>query len=41
MTTLFMLILLVAVFGAGRLFQWVRDALGVLNPGGRHSEDRR
>jgi hypothetical protein len=40
-TTLLVLILLVAVFAAGRLFQWVRDARGMLNPGGRHSEDRR
>lgn len=41
MTTLLILIVLVAVFGAGRLFQWVRDAKGVLNPGGWHGEDRR
>jgi hypothetical protein len=38
-TTLFVLLLLVAVFGAGRLFQWVRDAQGVLHPGGRHCKD--
>ena len=41
MTTLLILILLVAVFGAGRLFQWVRDAKGVLRPQDRHGEDRR
>jgi hypothetical protein len=40
-TTVFILLLLVAAFVAGRLFQWVRDAQGVLRPEGRHSRDRR
>jgi uncharacterized protein involved in outer membrane biogenesis len=29
-TTVFVLLLLMAAFGVGRLFQWVRDARGVL-----------
>lgn len=41
MTTLLIVILLMAAFGGGRLFQWVRDAKGALGPEGRHSKDRR
>ena len=36
MTTVVVFLLLVAAFGSGRLFQWVRDAKGVLHSGSRH-----
>jgi hypothetical protein len=40
-TTVIILLLLVAAFGSGRLFQWVRDAQGVLHPGGRQCKASR
>lgn len=41
MTTLLVVVLLlVAAFGVGRLFQWVRDARGVLRQQD-HSRDQR
>lgn len=40
MTTMLVVLLLVAAFGAGRLFQWVRDAKGVLRSEGRQGGDR-
>lgn len=41
MTTLLVVVLLLAAFTVGRLFQWVRDARGVLRPEGRHTKDYR
>jgi hypothetical protein len=38
-TMLIVLILLLAAFAVGRLFQWVRDARGVLRPKGRPNMD--
>jgi hypothetical protein len=40
-TTLFVLVLLLVAFAVGRLFQWVRDARGVLRPEGWHAKDYR
>ncbi len=41
MTMLLVLILLLAAFAVGRLFQWVRDARGVLRSEGRPNTDHR
>jgi hypothetical protein len=40
-TMLLVVVLLLAAFAVGRLFQWVRDARGVLRPEGRLDKDRR
>ena len=41
MTMLLVVILLLAAFAVGRLFQWVQDARGVLRPEGRPNKDHR
>jgi len=38
-TTVLVLLLLVAAFAAGRLFQWARDAKNIMGTPGRHHKN--